>query len=96
MWEATTTRKFFCENLGEDDLTPKQCRPRVDPVLKLFQDCPLMMTDNKDVAAGMANGTCGTLEQIMVPPGEQSFPVKLDDGNKVKAFFASQIDLIMV
>ena len=35
-WEAMTTRKFFCENLGEDDLTPKQCRPRVDPVLKLF------------------------------------------------------------
>jgi hypothetical protein len=69
---------------------------RVDPVLKLFPGCPLMLTENKDVCNGQANGSRVKLQRIIVKQGEQEIIVKLSCGAQVRAFFASQIAAISV
>ena len=91
-WDAVTARRWFYENVGESDIDPGKFKPRVDPVLKLFRDCPMMLTHNMDVLEKKANGTCCTLERIGVRPGEEPFLVKLDNGAKVRCHFAGQID----
>ena len=32
-------------------------RKRVDPVIKLYKKCPMMLTENADVPNGQANGS---------------------------------------
>ena len=39
---------------------------RIDPCLKLYMGCPLMLTENKDVRNGEANGCPCTLRQIVL------------------------------
>jgi len=91
-WEPLKNRKYFYENLGEDDIKPGKFKPRLDPVLKLFRDCPLMMTHNEDVNENKANGTSVTLEQVVLKPGEEAFLTTLDNGIQVKCVFASQVE----
>jgi hypothetical protein len=96
VWERIGCRKFFYESLGEDDIKPGQMKPRLDPVLKLFRDCPMMLTHNEAVELGMANGTCCTLEQVVLRAGESTFIVTLDNGAKVKGVYASQVDRLIL
>ena len=82
----------FWQNCGEDDISMD--RGRMDPVLRLYYDCPLMLTSNEDVPGGLANGTCATLRRVRLKPGEQTQRVIMSvDSQKVvvQAARASQI-----
>jgi hypothetical protein len=63
----------------------------VDPVLKLYPGCPLMLTENKDVCNGQANGSRVVLQRVTVKHGEVPFIIMLSCGTKVRVFLASQI-----
>ena len=90
------SRKTFYEKVGENDIRPHQQKPRLDPVLKLFRNCPVMLTHNQDVEEKRANGTCTTLEQVVFHPGETTFTVELDSGVSVRGVFASQVDRLIL
>ena len=90
------SKKTFWENCGESDIFTGRQKPRLDPVLKLFLNCPVMLTHNENVASGQANGTCALVEQILVKHGETPFKVQLDDGTQVKGLLASQVEHIQL
>ena len=96
IWEPLLSRRTFYETLSEDEVKVKKFQPRLDPVLKLFRDCPMMLTHNKAVEAGQANGTCASLEQVVLRQGETAFVVTLDDGSKVNAVFTSQVESLVL
>ena len=50
-----------------------------------------MMTDNKEVGCGEANGTKARCNSVELKPGETSFPLQLTSGKRVLACFASQV-----
>ena len=86
------SKKTFWQNCGESDVFTGRQKPRLDPVLKLFYECPVMLTHNEDVASGQANGTCALVEEVLLKPGEEPFRVQLDDGTEVKGVLASQVE----
>jgi hypothetical protein len=89
---AVKQRRNFWQNCGEDDVACKDKKAgRVDPALKLFRNCPVMLTANDDVKAGKANGTRAYVNQVVLKRGENHFDITLD-GCIVPAVFASQID----
>ena len=55
-----------------------------------------MLTHNKDVLSGFVNGTYATLEQVVVRFREQPFFVDLDNGSTVQAYFASQVEHLLL
>jgi len=83
------------EGCGEDDM---KLRPpeRMDPVLKLFHKCKMMMTQNKDVGRGLANGTQTLLEKVVLKPNVVPQVVSVGEENiPVRAVRASQVDHIV-
>jgi hypothetical protein len=90
----TKIKQRFWEGCGEDDC--KRSRGRVDPVLKLYPDCPMMMTDNENVGAGRANGTRAKVQQVQLKPGEEAFHVELSNKTKVPVVFASQVESVLL
>ncbi|MGL5916609.1 MAG: hypothetical protein ACRCZC_02775, partial [Culicoidibacterales bacterium] len=94
---SNQVKVHFYTNCGEDDCsTGDMTNGRVDPVLKLYPGCPLMFTQNKDVANGKANGSRVTLERINVKHGELPMVVRLLCGTTIHAYFASQIRSLTV
>ena len=82
--------------LGENDIKfASKCSTRVDPVLKLFNECPVMLTDNKNVKKGQANGTRVRVMKIQLKNGENSFELNVD-GIRIPAAFASQVKLALL
>ena len=55
----------FWSNCGEDDCKPGD-RTRIDPVLKLYPGCPVMLVANNDVKGGEANGSQATVTGIQL------------------------------
>lgn len=86
---SNRVKRFFYENVGEDDC--KMERYRVDPVLKLYHNCPLMLVANTDVANGQANGSTVRLQSVKMKYGEESFALRLKCGTRVRAMYASQV-----
>ena len=88
--------KIFWEKCGEDDIKfPRECNGRMDPLLKLYKGCQLMLVFNNNVRCGEANGTTVTLISICVKPNIvpiQIIIVKLP----VKAVYASQVVSIVL
>jgi hypothetical protein len=63
---------------------------RVDPVLKLFPGCPLMLTENMDVRNGQANGSRIKLQRVNIKDGERPIILKLLQNQSALIFrFAS-------
>ena len=89
--QSNAIKKYFYENCGENDLDVGDKRGRTDPMLKLYYDCPLMLTKNADVPNGQANGSRVRLRSITMKTGEESFPLKLQCGTTVRAMYASQV-----
>ena len=93
---AVNQRQKFWEKCGEDDVECKDKRcGRVDPALKLFCNCPIMLTANDDVKAGRANGTRALVEHVDLKPGENHFDISVN-GCAVPAVFASQVRRIQL
>ena len=68
-YEPFHNRKIFWENCREDDIKfPKECNGRMDPLLKLYKGCQLMLVFNNNVRHGEANGTTVTLVSVCLKP----------------------------
>ena len=94
---SNSIKRLFYESCGEDDLKlPKSNRGRVDPMLKLYPNCPMMLTENSNVRNGEANGSRVFVKQIRMKVGEECSQLKLDCGTTVLAVLASQVDAIVV
>ena len=86
-------KKMFWETCGEDDCKfPNQTR-RIDPLLKLYLGCPLMMTENLDVDKQQANGAIGILEKVFVKSEKCLFSIVIN-GKNVLAVMASNVAYI--
>jgi hypothetical protein len=94
---SNNVKNYFYRNCSEDACkTGDMTSGRVDPVLKLFPGCPMMLTKNKDVLNGQANGSRVCLKKIKFRPGELPMIVELLCGAKIRAFFFSQIFALTV
>jgi hypothetical protein len=100
---SNRAKQHFWVNCSEDSLVPAgQNDHRVDPVLKLYQDCPLMIPKNIDVQNGQANGSRVFFKKIKVKYGETPFLMSLasqnvdEEGPTIRGFFASQIESLLV
>ena len=92
---SNMVKRHFYENCTESECNfGKGGKGRVDPVLKLYPQCPMMLTQNSDVANGEANGSRVRVEAVKLKGGEQPFTLKLDNGTKIFAVYASQVDSI--
>jgi hypothetical protein len=64
---SNDARSFFYQQCGENACkTGDMTSGRVDPVLKLYRGCPMMLTENKDVPNGQANGSRLKLQSVKI------------------------------
>jgi hypothetical protein len=96
--KSNALARLFYSTIGEDDCkVPESLRKgRVDPVLKLYGGCALMLTQNSDVGNGQANGSRLTLHKIVVKRGERHWPLRLQSGVTVNALYANQVRHVVV
>ena len=95
-YEPFHNRKIFWENCGEDDIKfRKERNGRMDPLLKLYKGCQLMLVFNNNVRRGEANGTTVTLISICLKPN--IIPIQiLISKLPVKAVYALQVISIVL
>ena len=84
---------YFWETFGENDIKMSAGTGRMDPVLKLYQGCRVMLPTNINVANGLANGTQATVQQIIFKQGEEASVTNVN-GIPVMGAFASQISAV--
>jgi PIF1-like helicase len=65
-----------------------------EPVLQLYQSCRVMLPTNINVSNGQANGTQATVVNIRLKSNVTAAAVTLDNGCKVRAVYASQVEFI--
>lgn len=82
------------ENCGKNDVSNKKAR--MDPVLRLYAGCRLMLTDNISVKDGLANGTQATLVKVVLKHGVTTRRVTLANNLTVKAVYASEVANIVL
>ena len=63
------SKKPSVQAVENDAQRPKK-QGRIDPVLKLYPGCPVMLTENVNVPSGLANGTKARIYSIIMKPGE--------------------------
>ena len=90
-YEPFHNRKIFWENCGVDDIKfPKEHNGRMDPLLKLYKGCQLMLVFNNNVRRGVANGTTMTLITVCLKPN--IVPIQIIISKlPVKAVYALQV-----
>ena len=94
---SNAVKRHFYEFCNENECNHgKQGRGRVDPCLKLYPNAPMMLTKNKDVANGEANGSRVLMKSIIIKAGERPFVVQLDCGTRIQALYASQVKSILL
>jgi hypothetical protein len=94
---SNSVKNYFYRTCSENDCNTKASKKgRVDPVLKLYQGCPMMLTTNTDVLNGQANGSRVRFVSIQIIPGKTPMLVSLPGGTKVRVYFASQIATLTV
>ena len=88
--------EIFWENCGEADIKfPRAYNGRMDPLLKLYKGCQLMLVFNNNFRHGEANGTTVTLISICLKPN--IVPIQIIIGKlPVKAIYASQVVSIVL
>ena len=87
--------RYFYENCGESDINAQR-QGRMDPVLKLYIGCEVMLTENISVQNGLANGTQATIEQVFLNTGSQFHNITLQNNIVVNAVYASEIHHILL
>jgi hypothetical protein len=88
---SNQVKDYFYRNCGEDACKTGDKKGRVDPVLKLYPECPMMLTENKDVTNGQANGSRALLKSVAIKAGERPMIMQMACGTKIRAYFVSQI-----
>lgn len=76
---------------GEDDVKIGTITTRMDPALKLYRNCPVMLTHNENVADGKANGSRALVERVVLKVGETASTAQLSNGVNVSVVLASQV-----
>ena len=66
----------------------------MDPVLKVYKNCPVMLTTNTDVGNGQANGTRAYVERVTLRHGVSPTVMLLDGNIPVRTVTASQVEYI--
>jgi hypothetical protein len=84
-------KKLYWEECGEDDIIMSKGSGRMDPVLKLYKGCRVMLPTNVNVSCGQANGTQAIVEKIVLKSGEDIHHVFIGDNVPIMAAFASQV-----
>ena len=88
--------KAFWDSCGEDDVKTIGRQGRMDPVLRLYRNCRVMLPINKNVSAGQANGTQAEVQKVVLKPGVVPTTVMLDGKVPVAAVKASQVEKIIL
>ena len=95
-YEPFHNQKIFWENCGEHDIKfPREHNGRMDPLLKLYKGCQLMLVFNNNVRHGEANRTNVTLISICLKPN--IVPIQIIISKlPVKAVYALQVVSIVL
>jgi hypothetical protein len=96
VYKAFQNSMTFWQHCGEDDVKLPRGAGRMDPVLRLYRNCRVMLPTNTDVSNGQANGTQATFEKVVLKPGQQFQNVLLDGTIPVPAVLASQVSYIVL
>ena len=88
-------RKIW-EECGEDDIKVSKGSHRMDPVLRLYSGCRVMLPHNEDVRNGIANGTQATVIRVNIYQGVVPFDVMINETCSVQAVFASQVESVIL
>ena len=84
------------ENCGEDDVKTPRTAGRMDPVLRLYRGCRIMLPCNKNVKAGQANGTQAIVERIVLKPNVTPKAIVIQENIIVSAVCASNVSHIVL
>ena len=68
----------------------------MDPVLRLYRGCRVMLPCNSNVRQGLANGMQATFQKVILKPGEVTQQVTLDGDIPVAAVRVSQVDHVVL
>ena len=82
----------FWESCGEDDVKTARMTGRMDPVLRIYHKCRVMLGFNKDVKDGQANGTQAEVQKVILKPGVVPQTMMLGGRIPVAAVRASQVE----
>ena len=82
-------RRVVWKKCGESNL--RRGRGKVDPALKLYRGCPVMLTENESVRCGRANGTKARVSEVVLKTGERPEKVKVGNDTSVDCVLASQV-----
>ena len=89
--------QVFYQKCGENDCKfAKTQTPHMDPVLKLYYGCPVMLTNNINVDSGLANGTEAKVLRIVIKTGQTTFKVKVDVDTNNQFNESNQIEEVSV
>ena len=92
--QILSSPEVFYNECGEDDCKFSGRSTRMDPIVKLYPSCPLMLTQNDNVRGGIANGTkCSFVEVTLFRGKENTFTTYVE-GHPVRCVFASQVKSI--
>jgi Helitron helicase-like domain at N-terminus/PIF1-like helicase len=94
MYKPFNNLKMFWETLSENDLKFANGTGRMDPVLKLYPGCRVMLPTNISVSNGLANGTQATVHRIMLKEGVEPSLTKIGPTVTVSYVFASDVEYI--
>ena len=85
----------FWEHCSEDDIKIPSGRGRMDPLLKLYRGCRIMLPCNTSVREGQANGTRALLQKVILKSGELPQQVLLGNIVPISAVSANQVSYIL-
>jgi hypothetical protein len=86
--------KLFWETISENDLKFTNGAGRMDPVLKLYPGCRVMLPTNINVSQGLANGTQATVHKIMLKEGVIPSITTINGNIPVSYVYASDVEYI--
>jgi hypothetical protein len=95
----TSARHLLWSQCKDTDITVggKKNKKYVDPFLKLYENIPLMYTENSNVPNGEANGTLSRLIKVYLrhETTEDNFSLMNIDGFWVRTIDASKVDHLL-
>ena len=86
--------KKLWEECGENDIKPGKMSNRMDPVLRLYIGCRVMLPHNINVRNGLANGTQANVGRVKLLQGVVPTETMINEKCGVKTVFASQVEFI--
>jgi PIF1-like helicase len=89
-------RRMIWESCSEDDIKSGR-EARMDPVLRIYKGCRIMLPKNMNVGLGLANGTQAIVEKVFLKPGQQCQTVMLEGSNiPIRAAEANQVSHVLL